>query len=109
MLMFTTLSIGTLVFIDVLTPLFFPPRQAYVYLDEAHSIGALGKTGRGACEYCGVDTKDVDVMMGTFTKSFGGMGGYIAGERASVLCMSGCGLWCMHATALVCVRACVQG
>ena len=56
--------------------------QAYVYLDEAHSIGALGKTGRGACEYCGVDTKDVDVMMGTFTKSFGGMGGYIAGESA---------------------------
>ncbi|CAN0433263.1 unnamed protein product, partial [Ectocarpus fasciculatus] len=53
--------------------------KAYVYLDEAHSIGALGKTGRGACEYCGVDTKDVDVMMGTFTKSFGGMGGYIAG------------------------------
>lgn len=51
-----------------------------MYLDEAHSIGALGKTGRGACEYCGVDAKDVDVMMGTFTKSFGGMGGYIAGE-----------------------------
>ena len=57
------------------------PLQAYVYLDEAHSIGALGKTGRGACEYCGVDTKDVDVMMGTFTKSFGGMGGYIVGEE----------------------------
>lgn len=57
-----------------------PSLQAYVYLDEAHSIGALGKTGRGACEYCGVDTKDVDVMMGTFTKSFGGMGGYIVGE-----------------------------
>lgn len=56
--------------------------QAYVYLDEAHSIGALGKTGRGACEYCEVDTKDVDVMMGTFTKSFGGMGGYIAGKSA---------------------------
>ncbi|CBN76133.1 Serine palmitoyltransferase [Ectocarpus siliculosus] len=55
--------------------------KAYVYLDEAHSIGALGKTGRGACEYCGVDTKDVDVMMGTFTKSFGGMGGYIAGSK----------------------------
>ncbi|CAM9929495.1 unnamed protein product, partial [Hapterophycus canaliculatus] len=55
--------------------------KAYIYLDEAHSIGALGKTGRGACEYCGVDTKDVDVMMGTFTKSFGGMGGYIAGSK----------------------------
>lgn len=54
---------------------------AYVYLDEAHSIGAMGETGRGCCEYTGVDTKDVDIMMGTFTKSFGGMGGYIAGDK----------------------------
>lgn len=54
---------------------------AYVYLDEAHSIGALGATGRGCAEYCGVDTVDIDIMMGTFTKSFGGMGGYIAGSR----------------------------
>lgn len=53
---------------------------AYVYLDEAHSIGAMGATGRGCCEYTGVDPKDVDIMMGTFTKSFGGMGGYIAGS-----------------------------
>mmetsp|Transcript_21706 Transcript_21706/g.48035 ORF Transcript_21706/g.48035 Transcript_21706/m.48035 type:complete len:658 (-) Transcript_21706:2725-4698(-) len=54
---------------------------AYVYLDEAHSIGAMGPTGRGCAEYCGVDTADVDIMMGTFTKSFGGMGGYIAGSK----------------------------
>mmetsp|Transcript_10619 Transcript_10619/g.19230 ORF Transcript_10619/g.19230 Transcript_10619/m.19230 type:complete len:597 (+) Transcript_10619:113-1903(+) len=53
----------------------------YLYLDEAHSIGAMGPTGRGCCEYCGVDTKDVDVLMGTFTKSFGGMGGYIAASQ----------------------------
>jgi len=55
--------------------------QAYVYLDEAHSIGAVGKTGRGVCELLGVDTADVDIMMGTFTKSFGSCGGYIAGSR----------------------------
>jgi serine palmitoyltransferase len=54
---------------------------AYVYLDEAHSIGAMGPTGRGCSEYCGVDTADIDIMMGTFTKSFGGMGGYIAGSK----------------------------
>eukprot|EP00934_Nitzschia_sp_Nitz4_P004172 Nitzschia sp. Nitz4//scaffold22_size323478//144307//146184//NITZ4_000534-RA/size323478-processed-gene-0.462-mRNA-1//-1//CDS//3329543016//4162//frame0 len=54
---------------------------AFVYLDEAHSIGAMGPTGRGITEYCGVDTSDVDVMMGTFTKSFGGMGGYIAANK----------------------------
>lgn len=54
---------------------------AYVYLDEAHSIGAMGATGRGITEYCGVDTSEVDIMMGTFTKSFGGMGGYIAADQ----------------------------
>jgi len=55
--------------------------KAYVYLDEAHSIGALGATGRGCAEYWGVDTREVDIMMGTFTKSFGAAGGYIAGKR----------------------------
>ncbi|OMH83676.1 Serine palmitoyltransferase 2 [Zancudomyces culisetae] len=52
-----------------------------IYLDEAHSIGAIGKTGRGVCEYFGVDFKDVDILMGTFTKSFGAVGGYIAGRK----------------------------
>ena len=55
--------------------------QAYLYLDEAHSIGAMGATGRGICEHAGVSTKDVDIMMGTFTKSFGSCGGYIAADR----------------------------
>lgn len=55
--------------------------KAYIYLDEAHSIGAIGKTGRGICELSGVDPADIDIMMGTFTKSFGSCGGYIAGSR----------------------------
>eukprot|EP01134_Creolimax_fragrantissima_P003003 CFRG3003T1 len=55
--------------------------KAYVYLDEAHSIGAVGETGRGVCEYWGVSPKDVDIMMGTFTKSFGAAGGYIAANK----------------------------
>merc|ERR1719502_1714861 len=55
--------------------------KAYIYVDEAHSIGALGATGRGVCEHCGVDPKDIDVLMGTFTKSFGGMGGYVSGSE----------------------------
>jgi len=54
---------------------------AYVYLDEAHSVGAMGATGRGCAEYTEVNTADIDVMMGTFTKSFGGMGGYIAANK----------------------------
>jgi len=56
----------------------------YVYLDEAHSVGAMGATGRGCAEYTGVDPADVDIMMGTFTKSFGGMGGYIAGDKVVI-------------------------
>uniref|UniRef100_A0A7S0S4U8 serine C-palmitoyltransferase n=1 Tax=Chlamydomonas leiostraca TaxID=1034604 RepID=A0A7S0S4U8_9CHLO len=54
---------------------------AYLYLDEAHSIGALGPHGRGVCEHWGVDPADIDIMMGTFTKSFGSCGGYIAAKR----------------------------
>ncbi|CAN8069465.1 unnamed protein product [Agarophyton chilense] len=57
---------------------------AYLYLDEAHSIGALGPTGRGVAEHHGVDTRDIDIMMGTFTKSFGAVGGYIASESALI-------------------------
>lgn len=58
--------------------------KAYIYVDEAHSIGALGNTGRGVCEYAGVDTDDIDLLMGTFTKSFGGMGGYVAGKKETI-------------------------
>ncbi|GFP92046.1 long chain base biosynthesis protein 2a [Phtheirospermum japonicum] len=55
--------------------------KAYVYLDEAHSMGVVGKSGKGLCELLGIDTSDVDVMMGTFSKSFGPCGGYIAGSQ----------------------------
>jgi len=55
--------------------------KAYLYLDEAHSIGAVGPTGRGVVDYWGCDARDVDIMMGTFTKSFGSAGGYIAGSK----------------------------
>ena len=58
--------------------------KAYIYLDEAHSVGALGPGGRGVCAQKGVNPADIDVMMGTFTKSFGAMGGYIAGSKEFV-------------------------
>lgn len=38
--------------------------KAYLYLDEAHSIGCMGASGRGLCEHAGVDPRDVDVLMG---------------------------------------------
>ncbi len=55
--------------------------KAYLYLDEAHSIGALGASGRGVVDHWGCDHRDVDILMGTFTKSFGAAGGYIAGSK----------------------------
>lgn len=55
--------------------------NCYLYVDEAHSIGALGNTGRGICEHTGVAPADVDVLMGTFTKSFGSVGGYLASTQ----------------------------
>lgn len=58
--------------------------KCYLYLDEAHSVGAMGPHGRGVCEHYGVDPADVDIMMGTFTKSFGSCGGYIAGDKGLI-------------------------
>jgi len=55
--------------------------KAYLYVDEAHSIGALGPRGRGVCDYFGVSPSEVDVLMGTFTKSFGSVGGYVAATK----------------------------
>ncbi|KAI1003981.1 Serine palmitoyltransferase 2 [Podosphaera aphanis] len=53
----------------------------YLFVDEAHSIGALGPKGRGVCDYFGVDPARVDILMGTLTKSFGANGGYVAAEK----------------------------
>ncbi|CUG92893.1 serine palmitoyltransferase, putative [Bodo saltans] len=58
--------------------------NALLYVDEAHSIGAIGVSARGVCEYCCVNPQDVDVLMGTFTKSFGSIGGYIAADKSII-------------------------
>ena len=57
---------------------------AYLYVDEAHSIGAIGPNGRGIVDHFGLNPRDVDLLMGTFTKSFGGAGGYIAGSKSLI-------------------------
>src|SRR2546427_3783540 len=59
------------------------PYGARVYVDEAHGIGVLGATGAGAAEHLGV-LDDIDIVMGTFSKSLASVGGFIAGERAVV-------------------------
>lgn len=55
--------------------------DARLLVDEAHSVGVLGATGRGTCEHFGV-TADVDLITGTFSKTFASMGGFIACPEA---------------------------
>ena len=54
--------------------------DATVMVDEAHGIGGFGKQGRGTCNHFGV-TDDVDLIMGTFSKSFASLGGFIATDK----------------------------
>lgn len=57
--------------------------NASVMVDEAHGIGVLGKQGRGTCDHFGV-TDEVDLIMGTFSKSFASIGGFIAADKDSI-------------------------
>lgn len=54
--------------------------DATVMVDEAHGIGVFGKQGRGTCNHFGV-SDDVDLIMGTFSKSFASLGGFIACDK----------------------------
>jgi len=54
--------------------------SAKVMVDDAHGIGVMGKNGRGTSEHFGVED-DVDLIMGTFSKSFASLGGFVAGEK----------------------------
>ncbi|WP_244816411.1 aminotransferase class I/II-fold pyridoxal phosphate-dependent enzyme [Caballeronia sp. Lep1P3] len=52
---------------------------AFLMVDEAHSLGVLGATGKGIREHCGVASDAVDLWMGTMSKTLAGCGGFIAG------------------------------
>ena len=58
--------------------------KSFLMIDEAHSIGTMGPRGRGISEHFGVDARQVDLLMGTLSKSFGSCGGYIAGGKEVV-------------------------
>ena len=63
-------------------PKFIDVKQRYkswLMVDEAHSIGTMGKTGRVISEHFGIDPRSVDIWIVTLSKSFGSCGGYIAG------------------------------
>lgn len=58
--------------------------DAWLMVDEAHSVGVLGATGRGIAEAQGIDPAEVDIWMGTLSKTLSACGGYIAGSRVLV-------------------------
>jgi 8-amino-7-oxononanoate synthase len=59
------------------------PFDAAVMVDDAHGIGVLGPTGRGTAEHFGLE-EDVDLIMGTFSKSMASVGGFIAGDATVI-------------------------
>lgn len=58
--------------------------QAWLMVDEAHSFGVMGATGLGLREHFAINPTDVDIWMGTMSKTLSGCGGYIAGNKALV-------------------------
>ena len=57
--------------------------NATIMVDEAHGIGVFGRQGRGVCDHFGL-TKDVDLIMGTFSKSLASIGGFIAADQVTI-------------------------
>lgn len=54
---------------------------ARLMVDDAHATGVMGKRGRGTCEHFGLDHKDVDLVVGTCSKSFASVGGFAVGDE----------------------------
>lgn len=57
--------------------------NASIMVDEAHGLGVFGKEGRGVCDHFGV-TDDIDLIMGTFSKSLASIGGFIASDSDTI-------------------------
>jgi 8-amino-7-oxononanoate synthase len=57
---------------------------ALLMVDEAHSLGVIGKTGRGVREYFGLKADDVDIKMGTLSKALASAGGFVAGSKEMI-------------------------
>lgn len=57
--------------------------KANIFLDDAHSLGVMGKGGRGTADHFGV-TDDIDMIMGTFSKSLASIGGFVAADNDTI-------------------------
>ncbi|KAL4106491.1 hypothetical protein PRIC1_004542 [Phytophthora ramorum] len=64
--------------------------KALLFVDEAHSFGTMGATGRGICEHFNADPKDIDVRMGTMSKALGSVGGFILGSQTLIKYLKHC-------------------
>ena len=60
-------------------------REAMLLVDEAHSFGALGASGRGIHEHFGIPADAVDLWMGSLSKAIPANGGFLAGSRAMIV------------------------
>lgn len=58
--------------------------KAFLMVDEAHALGVMGKTGKGLHEHFAIDPRQVDIWMGTLSKTLASCGGYIAGTKALI-------------------------
>lgn len=58
--------------------------KAWLMVDEAHAVGVLGQTGRGAVEHFGLQGPEVDIWMGTLSKALASTGGYVAGSATLI-------------------------
>ena len=58
--------------------------QAYLFIDDAHGVGNLGRYGKGICDYHNINPADVDILMGTYSKAFASNGGYICGKKVNI-------------------------
>ena len=58
--------------------------RAWLMVDEAHALGVLGPRGFGSADHAGIDPGEVDIWMGTLSKSLVSCGGYIAGRRTLI-------------------------
>jgi 8-amino-7-oxononanoate synthase len=54
--------------------------NAWLLVDDAHALGVIGASGRGSCEYFGLSSDDVPILIGTFGKAFGSFGAFVAGD-----------------------------
>ncbi|MFW6079394.1 MAG: aminotransferase class I/II-fold pyridoxal phosphate-dependent enzyme, partial [Gemmatimonadota bacterium] len=55
--------------------------DAFLLVDEAHSVGSVGETGRGICEEQGIDPSEIDILTGSLSKAIPSSGGFVAGSQ----------------------------